>query len=201
MLRPNIRKVFACGRLARYPGRRFAYIAANIKHSKLAIRPAEAYAARMSATLELLKKIQIFHGIHPRGLEAIAAICSEQHVATGDLVFREGDLGDKLYMILEGQVRISRDLQGMGEEALAILGPSSAFGEMALVDASPRSADARVHERARLLVLTKEALEELLFLDKELAYEILWNFVRVLSTRLRDTNDKMTFMSVSSKFQ
>jgi CRP-like cAMP-binding protein len=57
-----------------------------------------------------------------------------------------------------------------------------------------------VHDRCRLLVLTKEALEDLLFLDKDLAYEILWNFVRILSSRLRETNDKMTFLSATGKF-
>ena len=88
----------------------------------------------------------------------------------------------------------------MGEEALAVLGPGDAFGEMSLIDDFPRSADARVHERCRLLVLSKEAMEDLLFLQKDLAYEILWNFVKTLSSRLRETNDKMTFLSVSGKF-
>jgi len=88
----------------------------------------------------------------------------------------------------------------MGEEALAILAPGDAFGEMSLIDDFPRSADARVHERCRVLVVDKDAMEDLLFLHKELAYEILWNFVQILSARLRETNDKMTFLSVSGKF-
>ena len=61
----------------------------------------------------------------------------------------------------------------MGEEALAVLAPGDAFGEMSLIDDFPRSADARVHERCRLLVLEKDALEDLLFLQKDLGYEIL----------------------------
>jgi CRP-like cAMP-binding protein len=88
----------------------------------------------------------------------------------------------------------------MGEEALAVLGPGDAFGEMSLIDDFPRSADARVHERCRLLVIDKGALEDLLFVQKDLAYEILWNFVKTLSARLRETNDKMTFLSVTGKF-
>jgi len=71
---------------------------------------------------------------------------------------------------------------------------------MSLIDDFPRSADARVHERCRLLVLEKDALEDLLFLQKDLGYEILWNFVKILSARLRETNDKMTFLSVTGKF-
>lgn len=147
-----------------------------------------------------LGKVDLFSGIRPEGLERIAAICSEQSFRVGDVVFREGEVGDKLYLILEGKVRISREVSGMGEEALAVLGPGQAFGEMALIDEFPRSADARVHERCRLLTLTKEQLEDLLLLEKDLAYEILWNFVRILSARLRETNDKMTFLSVTGKF-
>lgn len=154
----------------------------------------------MSDVYEALGKIHLFRGLTEEGLSLVAAIAREESFKVGAVIFREGEVGDKLYMILDGKVRISRDVAGMGEEALAVLGPGDAFGEMSLIDDSPRSADARVHEKCRLLVLTKEAMEDLLFLHKELAYEILWNFVRTLSSRLRETNDKMTFLSVSGKF-
>ncbi|MEM1418294.1 MAG: cyclic nucleotide-binding domain-containing protein [Myxococcota bacterium] len=147
-----------------------------------------------------LARIRIFEGIAPEGLRRIAAITTEASHRLGEVIFREGESGGALYLILEGKIRISREVSGMGEEALAVLGPGDAFGEMALIDDFPRSADARVHERCRLLVLSKEALEDLLFLHKDLAYEILWNFVKTLSRRLRETNDKMTFLSVTGKF-
>ncbi len=150
--------------------------------------------------LDALANIHLFRGIAPAGLKEIAAIASEESHRLGHVIFHEGDTGQALYLILEGKVRISREVSGMGEEALAVLGPGDAFGEMALIDETPRSADARVHERCRLMVISKEALEDLLFLQKDLAYEILWNFVKILSTRLRETNDKMTFLSVTGKF-
>ncbi|MEZ4254874.1 MAG: cyclic nucleotide-binding domain-containing protein [Polyangiales bacterium] len=150
--------------------------------------------------VEALGKIHIFRGITPKGLETVASIAREQSYRRGDHVFREGESGAELYLILEGKVRISRTVPGMGEEALAVLGPGEAFGEMSLIDDAPRSADAIVHETCRLLVIGKDALEDLMFLQKELAYEMLWNMVRMLSSRLRETNDKMTFMSVSGKF-
>ncbi|MGF1465430.1 MAG: Crp/Fnr family transcriptional regulator [Sandaracinaceae bacterium] len=154
----------------------------------------------MDGVAEALAGIDLFRDLHPDGIARLAAICAEESYAVGEIIFREGEVGDKLYLILDGRVRISREVAGMGEEALAILGPGSAFGEMSLVDDSPRSADARVHESCRVLVLDRNALEDLLFLDKDLAYEILWNFVKILSTRLRETNDKMTFLSVTGKF-
>ena len=55
-------------------------------------------------------------------------------------------------------------------------------------------------EACRLFVVRKEDMEDLLFVDRDLAYDLLWSFVRTLSSRLRETNDKMTFMAVTSKF-
>ena len=49
-------------------------------------------------------------------------------------------------------------------------------------------------------MIRKEDLEDLLFVDRDLAYELLWYFVRTLSARLRETNDKMTFLAVTTKF-
>jgi CRP-like cAMP-binding protein len=118
----------------------------------------------------------------------------------GTKVFQHGDPGDKLYLILDGKVRISREVPGMGEEALAVLGPGKIFGEMALLDDAPRSADARVHERCRLLAIPKDGFDDLLFMDKDLAYEVMWSVVRMLVGRLRETNDKLTFLSISGKF-
>src|SRR4029078_7335022 len=91
-------------------------------------------------------------------------------------VLREGGCGDKVYLILSGAVRISRTVPGMGEEALAVLRAGTHFGEMALIDDFPRSADARAHEACRLFVVRKEDMEDLLFVDRDLAYDLLWSF-------------------------
>ena len=155
----------------------------------------------MSDRVEQLANVDLFAGLKPEGLALIAKVSSEESHALGTKIFQHGDPGDKLYILLEGKVRISREIAGIGEEALAVLGPGAVFGEMALLDEAPRSADARVHERCRLLTVSKDAFEDLLFLHKELAYEVLWNVVRMLVQRLRETNNKLTFLSVSGKFE
>lgn len=154
----------------------------------------------MSERLDKLANLELFSGLKPQALELIAKVASEESHAVGTKIFQHGDAGDKLYVILEGRIRISRDVAGMGEEALAVLGPGEVFGEMALLDESPRSADARVHERCRLLAVPKEGFDDLLFLHKDLAYEVLWSVVKLLVSRLRETNDKLTFLSLSSRF-
>ena len=150
--------------------------------------------------VDLLGRIQLFTGLAPHYLKRIADIGVEETYKSGNTVFAEGDRGDKFYLILEGAVRISRNVSGMGEEALAILKAGDSFGEMSLIDEAPRSADAKVHEACKLFCIRKEDLEDLLFVDRDLAYELLWNLVRLLSARLRETNDKMTFMAVAGKF-
>lgn len=147
-----------------------------------------------------LARVAFFDGLTAEALSMIAEVTTEETHAAGTRLFAYGEPGDKLYIILEGKVRISREVGGMGEEALAVLGPGEVFGEMALLDESPRSADAKAHERCRLLVITKDAFDDLLFLHKALAYEVLWSCVRMLSARLRETNDKLTFLSTSGRF-
>jgi CRP-like cAMP-binding protein len=117
------------------------------------------------------------------------------------VIFREGDPGSEFFAILSGKVRISKLVPGIGEEALAILEPGSYFGEMALVDGTPRSAHAIAHLSCRLWAIQKQDLDDLMFLNKDLAYDILWEFVRTLSGRLRETNDKIkAFFALNARF-
>jgi CRP/FNR family transcriptional regulator, cyclic AMP receptor protein len=155
----------------------------------------------LSERVERLAKVALFSGLTRPALEMIGRIATEEAHSLGTLIFQHGQPGEKLYVILEGRIRISRNVPGMGEEALAVLGPGAVFGEMALIDSAPRSADARVHERCKLLALPRDAFEDLLFLHKDLAYEVLWSFVSMLTQRLRETNDKLTFLSVTGKFE
>ena len=152
------------------------------------------------STLEILAQIDLFSGLPTGHLRRVVDIGVEEQYRSSATIFSEGEPGDKFYMVLEGAVRISRIVPGMGEEALAVLRPGNYFGEMSLIDDAPRSATAMCHEKCRLFVVNRRDLEDLLFVDRDLAYELLWNWVRTLSRRLRATNDKMTFLATTSKF-
>ena len=162
--------------------------------------PTETSPGNTEQVAGCLARVSLFADLPAVYLRRIASLGVEETFARGTPVFAEGTPGDKLFVILSGSVRISRQVPGMGEEALAILKTGDYFGEMALIDDFPRSADAIAHESCKLLVLTKERVADLLFVDRDLAYDLLWSFVRTLSTRLRETNDKMTFLAVSSRF-
>ena len=152
------------------------------------------------STLEILAQIDLFSGLPAGHLRRVVDIGVEEQYRSSATIFSEGEPGDKFYMVLEGAVRISRIVPGMGEEALAVLRPGNYFGEMSLIDDAPRSATAMCHEKCRLFVVNRRDLEDLLFVDRDLAYELLWNWVRTLSRRLRAANDKMTFLATTSKF-
>ncbi len=149
----------------------------------------------------ILKGIYLFEDLTDEELVKISRILVNEKQPEGAFLFHEGDKGEKFYVILKGSVRISQAIRGAGEEALTILNAGDYFGEMALIDDSPRSADAIVHENSEFLVISKKDFDELLFFDKEIAYKMLWAFVRTLSRRLRETNDKIkAFLHMAGNF-
>jgi len=150
--------------------------------------------------LDLLARVPLFEGLTQAQLKKVAEVCETEEVHRGAYVFREGEPGASMYVVVQGKVRISRQMPGMGEEALTILEAGSAFGEMAVVEEGVRSADAIAHESASLLRIGRDRLDQLLFTDKELAYSVLWALVRTLSGRLRETNERMKALFVMSKF-
>ena len=149
---------------------------------------------------ELLKQSEIFADLDDAQLESVARICTPQALKWGEYVFREGDEGDRLYVITKGAVRISRNVPGTGEEAITILKRGACFGEMAVVDHSRRSTDAIVDTSCELLTITRTDFEALLDADRELAYKLLWSLVRLMSARLRSTNDNLQGILVMAMF-
>ena len=149
----------------------------------------------------LLAKISLFEGLSHEQLAKVAALAREVKSRYGTVFFREGETGDSFYVLLEGNVRISKQIVGVGEEALAILEPGACFGEMALIDNFPRSADARAHTDCTVSVITKSELGALMSADRDLAYELLLRFVGTLAARLRETNDKIkVFFALAGGF-
>ncbi len=107
------------------------------------------------STLEILAQIDLFSGLPQGHLRRVVDIGLEEQYRIGATIFAEGEPGDKFYLIVEGAVRISRIVPGMGEEALAVLRPGAYFGEMSLIDDAPRSATAMCHEKCRLFVVNR----------------------------------------------
>jgi CRP/FNR family cyclic AMP-dependent transcriptional regulator len=152
----------------------------------------------MAEVADLLRQVAIFKDLEKDELSQIAEICKSESFVSGEFIFREGEAGNRLYLIVEGDVRISRNVPGSGEEALAVLKPGALFGEMSVFDRSDRSTDAISNGGTTLLTITRPDFEMLLDFNRELAYKVLWACVRLLSTRLRSTNDSLrSFLAMS----
>ncbi|MFP2927147.1 Crp/Fnr family transcriptional regulator [Pyxidicoccus sp. 3LG] len=148
----------------------------------------------------VLKKVALFEGLTQGQLAKVAQIGHSRDYPAGAFLFREGEAGQEMFVIEKGKVRISKTVPGIGEEALAILETGHYFGEMAVIEDSPRSADAIAHIGCTVWVIERSKLDQLMFTDKDLAYVLLWTFVRTLSERLRETNNKIKAFFAISRF-
>jgi serine/threonine protein phosphatase PrpC len=136
--------------------------------------------------LDTLRAIPMFKYLSYKGLVKVMNITDAQRVTAGTAIFEEGTRGEELYLLLHGRVAIEK-----GGQRLAELGAGGHFGEMAMVDKSPRSATARALEDCRLLVIQRQQFYEVMRRDPSMAVKLMWSFIQVLNTRLRITNDEL----------
>lgn len=122
----------------------------------------------------------------------LSTLSKERRLEAGEVLFREGQEGDRMYVVLEGRVMISKQIAGAGEEALAILERGDYFGEMALIDNEPRSADAKAHDDgAVVLSISREVLEGILDIQKVSSLSLLRLLCDLVAKRLREADDKL----------
>ncbi len=122
----------------------------------------------------------------------LASLSQEERFGAGDLIFREGDDGDKMYVVLEGQVMISKFIPGAGEEALAFLDRGTYFGEMALIDDMPRSAEAKAHtDGAIVLAIPRDVVAGILDINKVSSIRLLKILCSLVAQRLRESDEKL----------
>ena len=129
----------------------------------------------------LLKAVPFLSDLSGEQLLPIADIVQHVHVEAGDLVFGEGQPGNHLYVILEGEVDVLR-----GKERVARLGQKECVGEMALLDSSPRSASVKARTDCELLAIARDDFQDLLDMHPALARGI----IRVLTQRLRHATEQ-----------
>jgi hypothetical protein len=133
----------------------------------------------MLSTIEkvlILKQVDVFQQTPDDVLADIAALLEEIEIPAGETIFRKGDLGDSLYIVISGRLRVDN-----GDRLLNYLGASDVFGEMALLDSEPRVASVAAVEPTHLLRLDQAPFYELIGDRPEVAIGL----IRVLSGRLR----------------
>ena len=134
-----------------------------------------------------MRRAPLFATIDQETAESLIAQMTPARLERGDVLFHEGDQGDRLYVIGEGKIKLGRTSSDGRENLLAILGPGEMFGELSLFDPGPRTATATAVTDTRLARLRKQALRPWLSNRPEIAEQLL----RVLARRLRRTNDAL----------
>jgi CRP-like cAMP-binding protein len=125
-------------------------------------------------------------------INLLSTLSKERRLRSGDVLFHEGDPGDAMYVVLQGRIRISKHIPGAGEEALAILERGSFFGEMALIDRQPRSAEAKAHDgEAVVLSIPQMVVDQLLDIRKVSSVSLLRLLCGLVAQRLREIDDKL----------
>jgi CRP-like cAMP-binding protein len=145
----------------------------------------EGAEVRMLSTIErviILKTINMFAAVPEDTLAAVAGVVEELEASAGTPVFRKGDLGQEMYIIVAGSVRIHD-----GEQVINRLGAYDVFGEMALLDSEPRSASVTTEEDTLLLRLHQDDFFDLFEDHSAIARGI----IEVLSQRLRARSEEL----------
>lgn len=138
-------------------------------------------------TVAFLARVNLLRGVELAGLEEWAGACRQKSYGRQETIFLEGAPADAFYIIKSGLVKIYRLTQDGREKILGVFGEGDFFGEMGLLDDSPRSAGAVSLRRAELLVMDKPDFRRLL--DKY--PQVALNLSRVLSERLRRANEQI----------
>ncbi len=135
----------------------------------------------------LLGTNSLFAGLGTEALKSIAGLCHLRQLAAGQVLFVKGDPGDALYGVRRGQIRIETGTATGQRLTIAMFGPGDAFGEIALLDGRPRTADAVAAEPCELFVLPRSEFLQYLEGDSRLAVRI----IELLCGRLRQSNENM----------
>jgi CRP-like cAMP-binding protein len=146
--------------------------------------------------LNLLRQTDIFDGMTTTQLELAAGICTERAFSTGEIIFGEGETGDELFVVAQGEVEIFitpdmvyPDVSDAQEETIVTaLKCGQSFGEMTLVDQGLRSATARATQKnTRVVVFQSNCLKQLCEEYPLFGYRLMFNVAADMASKMRTT--------------
>ena len=132
----------------------------------------------------IIARIPLFERMSPEEREELRGMMSQTTLRRGEVLFNEGDSGDRLYILLTGKVKLGHTSVDGRENLLAVLGPGEVVGELTLFDPGPRSTTATAVATTELLALEHNQLMGFIDSHPTLAKDML----RALAVRLRRTN-------------
>lgn len=141
--------------------------------------------------LGTLRGVPLFRDLRDPDLGRVHKLLHERHYEPNEVVFREGQTGAGMYIIKQGAVDIVLRLADGSEKRVVSLVPGQFFGELALLEATPRTATAVVRAPSVLLGIFQPDLELLIDRNAKLGARVAWNLARMTGLRLRELSDLM----------
>lgn len=148
-------------------------------------KPSAAASARIAAMLE---KAQMFKDLEWSQIEALSGYVQLYRAAPGGILFREGDRGDFMCIVLQGKLEVHKENNLHVDKTVSTVYAGRSLGEMTIVDGEPRSATAVAIEPSTLAVLTQENFLQIMREKPALSAKLLLKIAQLLSQRLRLTS-------------
>jgi hypothetical protein len=143
-------------------------------------------AKQLQLKRELLARMPLFRPLNDREILRVLQVTDVASFQNGERVINEGETGEELYIVLNGQCKVSR-----GGADLAVFKAGDHFGEMALVRSQPRSATVTSDGASELMLIRRTEFFEILRKEHQLAVKLLWQFLGVLADRLAETSKEL----------
>lgn len=140
---------------------------------------------------EILKNINIFSGLSSYERTKIAKYFRQKEYDPKAQIVKEGEAGDRMFVIKKGAVKIAKQITDKEEQVLSNFVDGDFFGEIALLDNSPRSASVYAVSPVIMLELYRASLLELLQKESVIGVKILYNLAKILGERIRQSGDKI----------
>jgi CRP/FNR family transcriptional regulator, cyclic AMP receptor protein len=137
---------------------------------------------------DMLRRAPLFEALDDEETKALRAGVTDVELARGDRLFDEGDAGDRLYVVLDGKIKLTRTAGDGRENLISLIGPGEMFGELSLFDPRPRTMGASAVTDVRLAALAHDDLRAWLTEHPDVAMHLL----AALARRLRRTNEVMS---------
>ena len=148
---------------------------------------------------EVVTQTPIFKDLNQREFRHIEAILYRRRLKVDETLFRQGERGLGMYLILSGKVQIVQQGEDSAPQALAILGPGDFFGEQALLDITPRTASVKVLEAGEVIGFFRPDFLNLIERTPRLGLKIVMHLSQMISVRLRYTNQLLKEAKLSTR--
>ncbi|MDP7040733.1 MAG: Stp1/IreP family PP2C-type Ser/Thr phosphatase [Myxococcota bacterium] len=148
--------------------------------------PQETDQITAADRIDTLRRIPLFNHLNYKELVKVVGSAQLSKMVPGDFIIREGTLGEEFYVVLTGDVEVTK-----GENHLVTLKAGGHFGEMSMIDAAPRSATCQAKSDVNVLVIKRGEFFNIIRTEPVIASKLLWSFVQALSGRLRETNEAL----------